>query len=63
MRITVLCADLGIRVPGDTGASIHLQAITRALAGVGRLWATCPLLNRAMARRRVGPLSQVASPH
>ena len=35
MRITVLCADLGIRVPGDKGASIHLQAITRALAGVG----------------------------
>lgn len=35
MRITVLCADLGIRVPGHKGASIHLQAITRALAGVG----------------------------
>lgn len=35
MRITVLCADLGIRVPGAKGASVHLQAITRALAGVG----------------------------
>ncbi len=35
MRITVLCADLGIRVPGAKGASVHLQAITRALADVG----------------------------
>jgi glycosyltransferase involved in cell wall biosynthesis len=35
MRITVLCADLGIRVPGAKGASVHLQAITRALAAVG----------------------------
>ncbi len=35
MRITVLCADLGIRVPGAKGASVHLQAITRSLADVG----------------------------
>ena len=35
MKMTVLCADLGIRVPGGKGASVHLQAITRALADVG----------------------------
>ena len=28
MRITVLCTDLGVRVPGDKGASMHLQSIT-----------------------------------
>lgn len=35
MRITVLCTDLGIRVPGEKGASMHLQSITRALAEIG----------------------------
>lgn len=35
MRIAVLCSDLGIRVPGAKGASLHLQAITRAFADCG----------------------------
>lgn len=35
MRITVLCTDLGIRVPGEKGASMHLTSITRALAAIG----------------------------
>ena len=35
MRIAVVCSDLGIRVPGPKGASLHLQAITRALAETG----------------------------
>jgi Glycosyltransferase Family 4 len=35
MRIAVLCSDLGIRIPGPKGASLHLTAITRALAAVG----------------------------
>jgi glycosyltransferase involved in cell wall biosynthesis len=35
VRIAVLCADLGVRVPGDKGASLHLQAITTAFARVG----------------------------
>ena len=35
MRITVLCTDLGIRVPGEKGASMHLMSITHALAAIG----------------------------
>lgn len=35
MRIAVICSDLGIRVPGTKGASLHLQAISRALAAIG----------------------------
>ena len=35
MRITVLCTDLGIRVPGDKGASMHLSSITSAFAAIG----------------------------
>jgi glycosyltransferase involved in cell wall biosynthesis len=35
VRITVLCTDLGIRVPGEKGASMHLMSITRALADIG----------------------------
>jgi glycosyltransferase involved in cell wall biosynthesis len=35
MRIVVLCTDLGIKVPGDKGASLHLASITRAFAGNG----------------------------
>ena len=35
MRITVLCADLGVRVPGDKGASVHLLSITRAFIDAG----------------------------
>jgi glycosyltransferase involved in cell wall biosynthesis len=35
VRITVLCTDLGIRVPGEKGASMHLMSITRALAAIG----------------------------
>lgn len=35
MRITVLCTDLGVRVPGDKGASMHLQSITTAFAEIG----------------------------
>ena len=35
MRITVLCTDLGIRVPGEKGASMHLTSITSAFAAVG----------------------------
>jgi glycosyltransferase involved in cell wall biosynthesis len=35
MRIAVVCADLGIRVPGPKGASLHLQAISSAFAGLG----------------------------
>ena len=35
MRITVLCTDLGIRLPGEKGASMHLASITSAFAAVG----------------------------
>ena len=35
MRITVMCTDLGVRVPGEKGASMHLQSITRAFADLG----------------------------
>ncbi len=35
MRITVLCTDLGVRVPGDKGASMHLQSISRAFTAIG----------------------------
>lgn len=35
MRITVLCTDLGIRVPGEKGASMHLASITSAFAAEG----------------------------
>ncbi|MBL8929681.1 MAG: glycosyltransferase family 4 protein [Kineosporiaceae bacterium] len=35
MRIAVLCSDLGVRIPGDKGASMHLSAITAAFAALG----------------------------
>lgn len=35
MKIAVVCSDMGIRVPGDKGASIHLQSITKAFASLG----------------------------
>ena len=35
MKILVACTDLGVRVPGDKGASLHLAAITSAFAEAG----------------------------
>lgn len=35
MKIAVVCTDLGVRVPGEKGASVHLTAIAQALKGVG----------------------------
>ena len=35
MRIIVVCSDLGVRVPGEKGASIHLSAITNAFHDLG----------------------------
>lgn len=35
MRVASLCSDLGVRIPGEKGASLHLQAITTALARGG----------------------------
>jgi len=35
MRIAVVCSDLGVRVPGTKGASLHLTSISRALQEVG----------------------------
>jgi glycosyltransferase involved in cell wall biosynthesis len=35
MRIAVVCSDLGVRIPGDKGASVHLAAIAAALSRVG----------------------------
>jgi glycosyltransferase involved in cell wall biosynthesis len=35
MRIVVVCSDLGVRVPGTKGASLHLQSISQALVDVG----------------------------
>lgn len=35
MRIAVVCSDLGVRLPGTKGASLHVEAITRALAECG----------------------------
>jgi glycosyltransferase involved in cell wall biosynthesis len=35
MRIAVVCSDLGVRVPGTKGASLHLMSISRALRDVG----------------------------
>lgn len=35
MRIAVVCTDLGIKIPGDKGASLHLAAISRAFAMAG----------------------------
>src|SRR3954471_7440562 len=35
MRIAVVCSDLGVRVPGSKGASLHLQSLSRAIQDVG----------------------------
>ena len=35
MRIAVLCSDLGVRVPGTKGASLHLQAVATGFAALG----------------------------
>ncbi len=35
MRIAVLCTDLGVRVPGTKGASLHLCAIASAFSRLG----------------------------
>jgi glycosyltransferase involved in cell wall biosynthesis len=35
MKIVVLCSDLGVRMPGNKGASLHLKAITNAYAQLG----------------------------
>src|SRR4051812_50146356 len=35
MRIAVVCSDLGVRVPGSKGASLHLQSLSRAIHAVG----------------------------
>lgn len=35
MRIAVLCTDLGVRVPGTKGASLHLSAIATAFSNLG----------------------------
>jgi glycosyltransferase involved in cell wall biosynthesis len=35
MRIAVVCSDLGVRVPGSKGASLHLQSLSRAIHDVG----------------------------
>ncbi|MDQ1632950.1 MAG: hypothetical protein QOC80_2922 [Frankiaceae bacterium] len=35
MRIAVVCSDTGIRLPGSKGASLHLAAVSNALAGLG----------------------------
>jgi glycosyltransferase involved in cell wall biosynthesis len=35
VRIAVVCTDLGIQVPGEKGASLHLVAIATALARAG----------------------------
>ena len=35
MRIAVVCSDLGVRVPGQKGASLHLAAITTAFHDLG----------------------------
>lgn len=35
MRIAVVCTDLGVRVPGTKGASLHLASITTAFARAG----------------------------
>ena len=35
MRIAVVCSDTGIRIPDTKGASLHLQAISSALAAMG----------------------------
>ncbi len=35
MRIAVLCSDTGIRIPDTKGASLHVQAISSALAAMG----------------------------
>lgn len=35
MRIAVLCTDLGVRVPGTKGASLHLCAIASAFSHLG----------------------------
>jgi glycosyltransferase involved in cell wall biosynthesis len=35
MRIAVVCSDLGVRVPGPKGASVHLVSITSAFREIG----------------------------
>ncbi|GAC1320637.1 MAG: glycosyltransferase family 4 protein [Thermoleophilaceae bacterium] len=35
MRVASLCGDIGVRIPGEKGASLHLEAITTALARMG----------------------------
>lgn len=35
MKIAVICSDIGIRIPGSKGASIHLQSICNAFTSLG----------------------------
>lgn len=35
MKIAVICSDIGIRIPGSKGASIHLQSICNAFVALG----------------------------
>jgi len=35
VKIAVVCSDLGVRVPGAKGSSLHLEAISRAFQDVG----------------------------
>lgn len=35
MKIAVICSDIGIRIPGSKGASIHLLSICNAFASLG----------------------------
>jgi glycosyltransferase involved in cell wall biosynthesis len=35
VRIAILCSDLGVRIPGEKGASLHLAAVAKALRRAG----------------------------
>lgn len=35
MRIAVLCTDQGVRIPGEKGASLHLQSLAKAFTAIG----------------------------
>jgi glycosyltransferase involved in cell wall biosynthesis len=56
MRIAVVCSDLGIRIPGDKGASVHLTAIATALSRLGNEVALVGVAGRGAPPAEVEPL-------
>jgi glycosyltransferase involved in cell wall biosynthesis len=56
MRIAVLCTDLGVRIPGEKGASLHLAAIATALSHAGNEVALVGVAGHGAPPRGVEPI-------